>query len=238
MSLTIGLVVIPCFGIGFAILGTTTGFATLSGAVTSTLVLPDLLTHSAVRPRVPTQSLEKSVHPLLVGRAVLKGRLHQVLVHLAFHSLPLVFLRKQCKQLGPECVMSLDLIRGRLVGLVLSQRGHEVRSRNYLDLLGWIAQEPRLLVPNDFETRIRAGIPNLWIRLGLLTQLLVDPIVQLVDPTGRFANAGMQRQLLFHKFRSGSPALLAGQHILDGIEKQLRVPQNSGVLAFGLVMSH
>lgn len=238
MSATVGPIVVPILDLGLPIFSATTGFATLRGTVASTLVLSDLLTHSAVRPRIPTQCLEKSVDPLLVCRAILKGGLHQMFAHLGLHPLPLVFLRKQCKQLGPEDIMSLDLIRGRLVGLVLSQRRHEVRTGNYFDLLGGIAQEPRLLVPNDFETRIRTGIPNLRIRLGLLTQLLIDPIVQFVQPPSSFANARMQRQLGFHKLRRGSPALLAGQHILDGVKKQLLVPQDYGILAFGLMVSH
>ncbi len=178
------------------------------------------------------------MHPLLVRRTVLKGRLHQVFVHVGLHALLLVCLWKQCKQLGPEDVMSFDLIRGRLVGLIVRQRSHEVRAGDDFDFFGWIAQEPRLFLPNDLETRIRTGIPNLRIRLGLLTQLLVDPIMQFVQPASGFANPRMQRQLLFHKFRSGSPALLAGQHILDGVKKQLLVPQDYGVLTFGLMVSH
>lgn len=161
-----------------------------------------------------------------------------MLVHLASHPLLKVGLRKQCKQLGPEYVMSFDLIRSRLVGIIIGQRSEKVRSRDYLDLLGWIAQEPRLVFPDDFETRIRAGIPHLWIRLGLLTQLLVDPIVKFVQPASGITNPGMKRQLFLHKLGRRSPTILTRQHILDGIKEQLLVPQNYGVITFGLMMSH
>lgn len=134
--------------------------------------------------------------------------------------------------------MSFDLIRSRFVGLVLRQRSHEVRTGNHLDLFGGLAQEPRLILPDDLETRIRTGIPNIRVRLGLITQLLIHPIVQVVQPTGGVPNAGMQWQLGFHKLSGRCPTLLAGQHLLDGIKKQLLVPQNYGVLAFGLMMGN
>lgn len=134
--------------------------------------------------------------------------------------------------------MSFDLIRSRFVGLVLRQRCEKVGTGNHLDLFGGLAQEPRLILPDDLETRIRTGIPNLLVRLGLLTQLLVHPIVQVVQPTSSVPNAGMQWQLGFHKLSGRCPTLLAGQHLLDGIKKQLLVPQNYGVITFGLMVGH
>ena len=226
------------FALGFAVLGPTTRFATLGGIVASTLVLSNLLTHSPLGTRSPTHGFQQSLDPLLVGRAILKGRIHQVPVHLFLHTFLLVLERKQCKQLGPEHVMSFDLIRSRFVGLIVRQRGHEVRTRDDFDLFSWVAQEPRLILPNDLETRIRTGIPNIRVRLGLFTQLLVHPIVKFVQPTGGVPNAGMQRKLLFHELGGRSPAVLAGQHFLDGIKKQLLVPQHYGVLTFGLMVGH
>jgi hypothetical protein len=134
--------------------------------------------------------------------------------------------------------MGFDLIRGRFVGLVLGQRSEKVGTGNYLDLLGGLAQEPRLILPDDLETRIRTGIPNIRVRLGLITQLLVHPIVQVVQPTGGVPNARMQWQLGFHELRGRCPTLLAGQNLLDGIKKQLLVPENYGVITFGLMMGN
>ena len=229
---------IPCLGLRLAIFGPTAGFATLGRIVTGTLVVSNMLTHSPLGPLSATHRLQKSLDPLLVGRSVLKGRVHQVFGNLLLHTFLLVSERKQCKQLGPEYVMSFDLIRSRLVGLILGQRGEKVSTRNYLDIISWVAQEPRLLIPDDFETRIRTGIPNLRIRLGLLTQLLVDPIVKFVDPACRIPHMGMQWQFLLHKLGRGSPTLLAGQYVLDGIKKELLVPQHDRILAFGLMMGH
>ena len=238
MSQAIGLGVIADFALGFAIFGTTTCFTTLGGIVTGTLVLSDLLTHAPLGTRGATHGFQKSIHPLLVRRTILKGRVHQMLFNLFLHPFLLVPKWKQCKQLRPEHVMSFDLIRSRFVGLVLSHRGEKVRTGNHLDLFGGLAQEPRLILPDDLETRIRTGIPNLFVRFGLITQLLVHPIVKVVQPMGGVPNTGMQRQLLFHELGGRSPALLAGQNLLDGIKKQLLVPENYGVLAFGLMMGN
>lgn len=229
---------IAVLGLRLAVLGPTAGFATLRRIIAGTLVVSNMLTHAPLGPLSATHRLQKSLDPFLVGRSVLKGRLHQVFGNLLFHTFLLVSERKQCKQLGPEDVMSFDLIRSRFVGLILGQRSHEVRTRNYLDLVSWVAQEPRLLFPDDFETRVRTRIPNLRIRLGLLTQLLIDPIVKFVDPACRIPHVGVQRQFRVHKFSRRSPTLLAGQYVLDGIKKEFLVPQHYGILAFGLMMGY